>query len=221
MNDINQFSQAIIQGAKTPGVSSYMPEVANAMQGAFGAAAISRAGKAQGVVASQMADEEEKRRQLALQKAKDQIDPSKYQRIRKNDGGFAFYDPSGKEIDIDTFAKATGNRRTDVLKDSENPLDQQFIGDFAAMNDLAQAIYQNDRETITSYMSAYPDLFKGGMPKPEDLNKTLLEKYPHIFGMGNYQKSMSNLGKPLFRYSDNYSSTTPSSSSTGTAWVAD
>lgn len=201
MNDLQQFSQAILSGAQQAAPSSYLPDIANSMRGSFNAAAVSRAGKAQGAVASQMAEDEEKRRQAALKAAQDRIDPSKYQRIRKNDGGFAFYDPSGKEIDIDTFSKATGSRRADILKDSDNPLDQQFLDDYTTMNEINQAIWRNDSATIQEYQSVFPELFKNGNPTPEQVNRLLLEKYPHVFGMGNYQKSLSNLGNPVFRQS--------------------
>lgn len=230
MNDLQQFSQAILSGAQQAAPSSYLPDIANAMRGSFNAAAVNRAGKAQGAVASQMAEDEEKRRQAALKAAQDRIDPSKYQRIRKNDGGFAFYDPSGKEIDIDTFSKATGSRRSDILKDSDNPLDQQFLDDYAKMNEVNQAIWRNDSTAILGYQLAFPELFKNGNPTPEQVNRLLLEKYPHIFGMGNYQKSLSNLGKPVFAMSDAYNamalgSSTQSSKNTGSAktsskWVA-
>lgn len=210
MDNIQQFSNAVIKGASMPGIQGD-PIVSNAMAGSFRLGAQKRAGNAMGVVAQQQADEEEKRRQAEqqrrIQELQDQMDPSKYQQVRKDDGGFAFFDPSGKEIDIDTYAKRTGQRRVDVLKDSENPLDQQFIDDYMQMNDLNQKIWQNDTEEINNYKLQYPELFSNGNnPTPEEINKKLLEKYPHIYGMGQYERSYSNLGKPLFRMTGSSSS---------------
>lgn len=206
MDGIQQFSQAVISGASQPGVQGSNPLINNAMAGSFKLAGMKRAGNAMGVVANQQADEEEKRRQAEqqrrIQELQDQTDPAKFKQLRKDDGGFAFYDPSGKEIDINTYAQRTGQRRTDVLQDSENPIDQQYIDDYVQMNDLNQAVWRGDAAAIDEYKMLYPDLFKGDKsPTPEDVTKKLLEKYPHIYGMGNYQKSYSNLGKPVFRQS--------------------
>jgi hypothetical protein len=66
-------------------------------------------------------------------------DKSKYQRVKKKDGGFAFYDPDGNEISAYDFANATDTNPTDALKDSENPID---IG------------YQQDYKNLQDYMSA-------------------------------------------------------------------
>lgn len=204
MNDIQQFSDAIIKGASSPGITGPIPEVSNAMAASFQLGGMQRAGRAQGVVAGQIADDEEKRRRAAaeaqMRAIQDQADPSKYNKLRKDDGGFAFFDPSGKEIDIDTYAKRTGQRRVDVIKDSENPVDQQFIDDYEQMNDLNQAVWKNDAAAISEYKSLFPELFSGNKsPTPEEINRKLLEKYPHIYGMGNYQVSKANLGNPVFR----------------------
>ena len=216
MDQIQQFSQAVLNGAGQATPSSYIPEIANAMRSKFALGGISQAGKGMGVVASQVADDEEKRREAArkqqLQELQDKMDPSKYQRLRKDDGGYAFFDPTGKEIDIDTYAKRTGIRRVDVLKDSENPIDQQFIYDYDQMNKLNQAIWSGDTASIQEYKAIFPDLFSNGDPTPEQINKRLLERYPHMFGMGNYQKSLSNLGNPVFRSSQQ------SGGSTGGGW---
>lgn len=204
MDDWKKFTQAIIAGTKEGAPASTNQALADSFTGAFRTSAIADAGKAQSVTAERNAADDEREREAAvkaqIQKLQDQTDPSKYQKVRKDDGGFAFFDPSGKEIDIDKFAKMTGQRRIEVLADSENPLDQQFIDDYDQMNNLNQAIWRNDTEALTELRQAYPDLFGGGSsPTPEDINRRLLDKYPHIFGMGNYQKSLSNLGSPVFR----------------------
>lgn len=217
MVDYRQFTDAILQGANQAAPASSMADLGESFKGAFRAGAVARPGRAQGVAAQQQADDEEKRRQAAAQarinEIKDQMDPSKYQRVRKADGGFDFFDPSGKPINVETYARRTGQRRVDVLSDSENPLDLQFVDDYKKMNDLNQAVWSNDTATLSEYQSIFPDLFAGGKsPTPEELNKKLLEKYPHMFGLGSYQQSVQNMGKPLFRAG---SSAAPVSSGTG------
>jgi len=206
MDGIQQFSQAVINGASQPGPASWSPELSNAMTGSFRLGGMERAGKAAGTVASQIADDEEKRRQAAkeakIRELQDQMDPSKYQKLRKDDGGFAFYDPTGKEIDVDSYSKRTGQRRVDVLKDSENPLDQQYIHDWSTMNDVSQALYSGDTNTINSLRQQYPDLFSGGVT-PQLMAKKLMDQYPHMYGRGTYQQSYGNINKPIFPFSTN------------------
>lgn len=204
MVDYRQFTDAIFQGANQGAPASGDAIIGNSMRGAFRGAAVDRPGRAQGAAATQQAADEEERRKAAerarIQELQDQMDPSKFQRVRKDDGGFDFLDPSGNKIDVETYAKRTGQRRVDVLSDSENPLDLQFVDDYKKMNDLNQAVWSNDTGALSEYQSIFPDLFAGGKsPTPEELNKRLLEKYPHLFGLGDYNKSAGNLGKPLFR----------------------
>lgn len=193
-----QFLQAVQNGAGAPASSNQA--LANSFAGAFNDSSTKGAYGAFATSAAQNADDDRKAREAArqaqIQKLQDGMDPSKYQKLRKDDGGFQFLSPDGKEIDIDTYAKRTGQRRVDVLKDSENPLDQQFIYDWSQMNDLNQAIWSNNTEAMDTFPQEFRSL------TPEQINKKLLEKYPHIYGMGNYEKSYSNLGKPVFRASD-------------------
>lgn len=222
--DYRQFTDQILKGASQGAPNGAIPELANAMTGAFRAAAVARPGKAQGQVAQVQADEEEKRAAAAASaranEIKDLLDPGKYDRRRKDDGGFAFFDPTGKEIDIDTYAKRTGMRRAEILADSENPVDLQFIDDYNTMNEINQAVWRNDSSALKDLKMDYPDLFSGDKsPTIEELNRKMLEKYPHIFGRGNYQVSKSNLGKPLFRMSNDSMSMTPSPQAGSQGWT--
>lgn len=205
--DWRQFANATLRGVNVSAPDSSIPELANAARGGFVASAIDRAGSAATKSATRQADEDEKRaeaaRQARMQEIQDMLDPSKYERRRKEDGGFAFFDPKGNEIDIDTYAKRTGVRRVDALQDSENPLDLQFIDDYEQMNAVNQAIWRNDTGALSEYRAFYPEVFGEGdkSPTPEEINRRLIEKYPHIFGRGNYKTSLSNLGNPIFRES--------------------
>lgn len=204
MDQLKQFSNAILQGAGG----------ANGFQSAFGLdnwinPAMDRVGKgimgnSFAAAAGAQADEEEKRRQAAAKEQEAQVnlmnDPSKYQQLRKDDGGFAFFDPAGKEIDIDAFAKKTGQRRIDILKDSENPIDQQFIRDFDMTDLVSQAIYQNDTETLQGLAEDHPEVFKSGATQ-QGIMEELMRKYPHIYGRGSYEQTLKNASRPLFNQS--------------------
>lgn len=199
--DIRQFSDAVIKGVTGGGPSS-----------AFGLESyfnnpIQRQGQIQAGnnlsrAARLKADNEEKQRKAAAeqQRAKAEFfsDPRNYQKLRKDDGGFAFFDPEGKEIDIDTYAKKTGMRRVDILKDSENPIDQQYISDWSKMNELSQAMYSGDRATISAVEQKYPQMFAGGIT-PESMMRELVKRYPHIYGVGSYEETWRNRGKPVFQ----------------------
>lgn len=57
----------------------------------------------------------------------------------RDDGGFGFYGPDGKEISASQYANNTGQKLTDILKDSQNPIDVRYIKDQKAMTDYLQA----------------------------------------------------------------------------------
>jgi len=187
-----------VPGMTTP--TSSIPEVANFFRSRFQGAVSGRGGNALGSWAAQTADDEEEARKRAaqerIQSLQDQMDPSKYKQLRKDDGGFAFYSPDGKEIDIDTYAKRTGQRRVDVLSDSENPIDQQYIHDWKNMNAVAQAVWNNDQMTL----NAVKDMMGLQDVRPEELMQRLMQQYPHMYGRGKYQDTLKNWGKPLFQF---------------------
>lgn len=56
-------------------------------------------------------------------------DPSKWQRVQRADGGYGFYDPDGKEVSAIQYAQVVKKRPSDVLSDSQNPIDIQYIQD--------------------------------------------------------------------------------------------
>lgn len=134
---------------------------------------------------------------LQLQRLKDQQDPSKWQKIRKADGGFDYLDPAGNKVSVSQFAQATGQTRAQALDGSENPLDQQFLNDYNNLQDLTTDINNNDTTKIATFLENHQNIDPN--TKPQDLMKELVKKYPHIFGTGTYQQSLENLNKPLFQ----------------------
>lgn len=204
MDDLKKLAQSFVQAAQIAGPTSYIPEVtaysqAGSMEGAI-KQGLSGSGNLAGQKAKEADEADEAARKAQMQSLADKLDPSKYRRERKADGGFAFFDPDGKEIGVDRYAQMTGMRLVDILKDSENPIDQEYINDWSNMNTLAQAMYNGDQETVSAFIAQNPGLKDR---KPEDLMIELIKKYPHMYGKGSYQSTLSNRGNKAFSYNQN------------------
>lgn len=221
MEDLKRVAQQFAQAAQMAGPSSYIPEVTGYSRAGSMEGAISQGLQGSGSLAGQKAKEadeaDEAARKAAMQRLADKLDPGKYRRERKDDGGFAFFDPDGKEIGIDAYAQITGQRLIDILKDSENPIDQEYISDYANMNELAQAMYNNDQATIDSFMRQNTHLSKN--MKVQDLFGELIRKYPHLYGRGSYQQTLNNRGSGGYRFNSN-AQTSGWAPDTGGAWQA-
>lgn len=204
MDDLKRVAQAFADAAKIAGPTSYIPEVTKYSQAGSIEGAIKQGLSGSGALAGQKAQEadaaDKAARDAKMREISDKLDPSKYRRERKADGGFAFYDPSGKEIGIDQYAQITGMRLADILKDSENPIDQEFVNDWSNMNTLAQAMYNGDQETVNAFVQQNPNLKN---IKPEQLMFELIKKYPHLYGKGSYQQTLNNRGTNAFSYNQN------------------
>lgn len=139
--------------------------------------------------------------QAAAQKQQqDMLDPSKYQRIPAQDGGWNFIAPNGQSISAYDYARVTGKSLTDVLANSSNPIDSGFTQDYnnlqkllndvrASGNDtkakaaVANAIaaqpalkkYQNDIPgLIQAFQQHYPTVFGGNVSGNQPVNKTFV-----------------------------------------------
>lgn len=204
-DELRKLTEQFVQAANVSApATSAGPELQNYFKAAFMEPNVKRGIQAGGALSGQRAQEadaaDEMARKAKIDDLQNQADPSKYTKVRKTDGGFQFLDPTGKEIDINTFAQRTGQRRADILKDSENPVDQEYISDWNNMNDLAQAFYNNDTATIQAYQAANPNLANR---KPAELMSELIRKYPHIYGRGGsggqaYQQTLKNRGMNVF-----------------------
>lgn len=125
----------------------------------------------------------------AAQAQKDIQDPSKYQKVPAQDGGYKFYDPLGNEISAQQYAQVTGTSPSKVLADSQNPIDvqyqqdynqlQQYIRDKGAKNDpTAQA---NAKATEDLVKKSYGiDLAK---QSPQQVIQSFMQAYPTVYGL--------------------------------------
>lgn len=113
----------------------------------------------------------------------DETDPSKYTLKKKSDGGYDFFDPKGNQIDIATYTSKTGAKASDVLKDSENPIDIQYVNDYNNLQDLLSAVINKDTEKLDSYKQQFdaeglPDITK---MKPQDVIDQFKKHYERIY----------------------------------------
>ena len=219
MDELRNVAQQFVQAAQIDGPSSYIPEVEKFGRAGSIASAISRGLSGSGALAGQRAQEadaaDEAARQARMRELSDRLDPSKYQRVRKSDGGFDFFDPSGKKININQYAQVTGQRLVDILKDSENPLDQEYINDWSDMNTLMQASYNGDATTVSSFVDQNPEL-KG--LSPQDYALALVRKYPHLYNTGKYSQSLGNSGSAAFSYNPDEDLLSGTGTSSGSGW---
>ena len=204
MDDLKKIAQQFAAAANVAGPSSYIPEVQAFAQAGSMEDILKRGLSGSASLAGQKAKEadeaDEAARRAAEARLKERMNPANFRKERKADGGFAFFDPDGKEISINDYASVTGQRRAEILSDSENPVDQEYINDYNNMNELAQAFYNNDQATIKSFTDANPEL---AGRKPADLMSELIRKYPHMYGRGGaggqaYQQTLKNRGMQIF-----------------------
>lgn len=144
-----------------------------------------------------------------IQAIKDQNDPKNYQKVRKEDGGFDFLDPTGKKIDINQYAQVTGKSPKDLLSDSENNLDIQYQEDYKTMQDIANAYANGDKQFLDKLAkdSGDPSFFKG--KTAADVMKTFKQGYPNIYG-GQGSAQLRNVDQaPAFTGASSQGEQTP------------
>lgn len=207
----NSLVQATLGASKIATPTSTLgaaPEIAAAYQSNFqlpqsnfGAGA--QAGQAQQIVTAQKAAAA-----AAEKAARDKADPSKYQQIAKQDGGYAFLDPDGKEISASDYAHITNKSLADVLKNSQNPIDQGFINDYKNLQHYGE-LKQNSKNDpqAASEAKAIEDQIKKAygvdihkMPI-QDVIGAFKKQYPTVFGgvgAGQVNPSQSFVGSGSF-----------------------
>lgn len=184
------------QNAALPDASlgAGQPEVDRAYTTRFQAPVIHAASNAL-VNQSQMnLDEQKKQAAAAEQRAKDLADPKNYQKIPRSDGGFGFYDPSGKEISAHDYALIVGTTVDKVLADSQNPIDLSFREDYNNLRDYMTAVQNNDKKAIDAIQNANPSL--KDIKDPHELMNKFMQAYPTVFNRGGFNGAGS-AGQPV------------------------
>lgn len=193
--DYRNFQNAI-QGASQVQAPTTDPALASLFGSTFQLAQSNRGAQGLGVAAGYQAQADQNAQQAAAQQKaaelkdkaqqlKDMQDPNKFQKVRKDDGGFDFYDPLGNKIGIQQFSQVTGKSPKDVLKDSENSLDVQYLQDYKTMQEIANAYANNDKDTLDEIAARGddPNFFKG--KTGADILNMFKSNYSHVYGQGN------------------------------------
>lgn len=118
---------------------------------------------------------------LAKQKQEDMSDPKKYRQVKKDDGGYDFFDPEGNQVDIATLTSRTQTKAGDWLSDSENPIDMQYLAESKNLNEYINAKLSRNTKVSDAYEEANPELKKyqgkGGVHQLADAFKKRYERY--------------------------------------------
>lgn len=124
--------------------------------------------------------------------AKEQLDAGAY-KIVNTPNGKQILDPvSGQPVDIGTYVNRTGANPAEVLKDSPNSRDQQFVSDYnnfqQYLNASVNAKYDKNGKPVNeaanvanAYAADNPQL--QGMT-PQQAAQTFLKEYGNYFGIG-------------------------------------
>lgn len=130
--------------------------------------------------------------QTTVSNAKAAASSSNYQVVARPDGGFGFYDPTGKEISANDYASATGKAPTDVLKNSTNPIDIGYQKDFKDLQDYINLKLQSSKDTAAAQKAKAIEqdvqkTYKINIAKltPAQLIQQFQAAYPTVYGGTN------------------------------------
>ena len=121
--------------------------------------------------------------------AKAFADKSKYTVQQRVDGGFGFYGPDGKEVSAAQYANNTGQKLTDVLKDSKNPIDIRYNQDQTNLTKYlsakANSKFDAKQAAIAKQIESQVNKAYGinlGQQNPQQLIGMMQQNYPTIYG---------------------------------------
>jgi len=113
---------------------------------------------------------------------------SNYQKVKRDDGGFGFYDGEGNEMSAYEYAIATGKKPSDILTDSENPIDIGYLSDYKNLQKFLSH-YQNkdysekDKIEVENTVREQPELKR--FVDSNDLTGLIdrfKQAYPTVYG---------------------------------------
>lgn len=116
-------------------------------------------------------------------------DKNKYTVQERPDGGFGFYGPDGKEVTAAQYANNTGQKLTEVLKDSRNPIDVRYVQDQQNLTKYLQAKassgYDKGQSAIAKQIENDVQKAYGinlGQTNPGQIIQAMQQNYPTIYG---------------------------------------
>ena len=201
-SQLQQFASAITGAAteEAPGASPMgeTQEIQNIQQmhtPRFQAQATGQAADAlgqQAAVEGQHAQEDaEIARAQETAELEDKIDaltnPDRWEAIPIQGGGYDFRDGTGEPVTPVEYARATNQRVTDIIGDSQDPLDQEFLRDYEFVKDLGDVFARGNREDYEQMKEKYPEMWERSQtPEDYDTYDDLLydfkREYPEYFG---------------------------------------
>lgn len=144
-------SAAAIKAPKSSLGASQGKELAALYQSSFQLPQATGAVSAAANIAQQQVAASKRAAAEAKQREQDLADPSKYRVVQKEDGGYDFFAPDGSQVDIATLTQRTGTKPEYWLKDSQNPIDIQYIQDKKNLEKFMNALITKDQKTIQDF----------------------------------------------------------------------
>ena len=133
---------------------------------------------------------------VAQQQAQDLQDPGKYEKVRNaQSGGFDFFDPLGNKVTLSQYSKVTQKRRDEVLKDSLDVKDLQYLQEHFNLEDYmnikvrskSNALAPEDQEFIDTVEEQNPDL--KSIPL-NDIIKKFRSRYSGYYDQGTSEQDV-------------------------------
>lgn len=126
------------------------------------------------------------------QQLEDMLNPDKYRIEQRDDGGYGFYAPDGREVSVSDFAKISGTTPNKILADSQNPIDIGYRQDYQNLQDYIQAkLNSNHDDSAKQQALAIEDAVRQdsgvdlGKLKIQDVLERFKQAYPTIYGRTN------------------------------------
>lgn len=186
------FSDAIANGAGIGAQFTGDQDVANFFQAGFAADATRDGVGALADTVSVEADNAERARRAALQQEIDdlngRLDPGQYTVTPTDSGGLSFTNGAGEEVSARDYAALTGQTLAEVLRDSNDPNDIQFVQDYNDVNELVRAMVTQDTEFLAQLKTFDPDRYEALIDRsPEDIRLAFQTYYGSYYGLQNDQ----------------------------------
>lgn len=143
------------QNASLPGPESSIPELTAANRAAFNEGLVSQQAQAGSQQDQVVIDRQEE----AARREQEMQDPRNYQIVRTPTGGMRFIDPSGNEVTVRDYARVSGQTPAEVLEQSQDPQDQQFVEDYKNMQTTINALYNEDAGALQQMRARDPEGF--------------------------------------------------------------
>lgn len=114
---------------------------------------------------------------------------SDYKKVKREDGGFGFYDPNGNEISAQDYAVAIGAKPSEVLTDSENPIDIGYLEDYRNLQEYMEAKFNSkSNEKLAKKAKQIEESVKKSFNvdistmNPSALIDRFKQQYPTVYG---------------------------------------